>query len=671
MVKVLSILFLLLSLALAGTNPEQKSGIEMSNIDNSVRPQDNFYLYANGGWLEKTEIPADKASYGSFHILFDENQKRLREIIETTAQGEHASGSDKQKVGDLSKSFMDTTLIEELGVKPLKKEFARINKINDRDGMLEVMTGLDKIGVQTPIGSYIGQDSKNTTRYLFHFTQSGLSLPDRDYYLKDEERFTNIREKFVAHMTRMFEMAEIEDAAKKAEQILKMETEIAQHHWTRVENRDRNKAYNKYAVGQLNELMPSFSLAAFVKGLGVENAEEVIVRQPDYFQNLDKIFTTYSVDDWKTYYNWKLLDNYAGSLSKNFVEADFDFYSRTLRGIQQNRPRWKRGVGAVNNVLGEVVGKVYVDKYFKPAAKARMVELVDNLRITFAERIENLDWMSAETKEKALVKLNKFNAKIGYPDKWKDYSKLEIKNNELLKNRMRASLVEHHRQINKLGKPIDRDEWFMTPQTVNAYYSPSMNEVVFPAAILQPPFFNMEAEDAVNYGGIGAVIGHEMSHGFDDQGSKSDGDGNLVDWWTEKDAEEFTKRGNVLVEQFNKYEPLDSVFVNGELTLGENIGDLGGMAISYNAYKNSLNGAEAPVIDGLTGEQRFFFGWAQVWRGKIRDKALEQQVLTDPHSPGQYRVLGILSNLPEFYEAFDVKEGDPMYRNADQRAQIW
>jgi len=671
MPKFLLILLLFLTFTFAGSDTLLKSGIDPDNMDNSMRPQDNFYYYANGNWLKKTEIPADKSNYGTFTMLFDENQKRLRDIIENCANGQNDIGSEQQKIGDFYLSYMDTVGIEKSGPSPLKSEIQKINSVKSRDDLLKLIPYLSKIGVGSPIGAYVAQDNKDATRYIIYFTQSGIGLPDRDYYFKEEERFQNIRDKYLKYMDKIFTLAKETNSAEKAKRIFDMETDIAKRHWTRVENRDRNKTYNKYTVKELNGLMPEFDWPIFLSESGVSNISEVIVRQPSFFEALDSIMQKYSIEDWKTYYKLKLLSGFSASLNKDFVDANFNFYRKTLSGIPQQRPRWKRAVSAVNGVMGEMVGKVYVAKYFKPEAKTRMVQLVSNLKTAFRERLNALQWMGPETKKKALEKLEKFNTKIGYPDKWKDYSALEIKKGELVQNYIRSSLFEYQRDINKLGKPIDRTEWFIPPQTVNAFYSPSMNEIVFPAAILQPPFFSVEADDAVNYGAIGAVIGHEMSHGFDDQGSKSDGDGNLVDWWTEKDQDEFKKRGQVLVEQFSKFEPLDSVFVNGELTLGENIGDLGGMAISFQAYQNSLKGKEAPVIDGWTGSQRFYFGWAQVWRRKYRDAELERRIMTDPHSPSEYRVNGILSDLPEFYEAFDIKPGDPMYRSEEIRAKIW
>lgn len=664
---------LLLGLVVWAGCSEEKldSGINYANFDQSVRPQDDFYRYVNGAWLEQTEIPADKSNYGSFTELFDESQANQRRIIEDAANSaDKKHGSDEQKIGDFYLSYMDSARIEELGLSPLEEDLARIESLGGKEDLAKYFAYARQVGLQTPFVFFVNQDFKNSTDYIGYISQSGLNLPDRDYYLSDNEKFRTIRDKYRAHIENIFTLAGREDGAASAAKILAMETAMAQSHWTRVENRDRNKTYNKFSIADLQGQTPNFNWAAYLNAAGVD-ARDLVVRQPSYLAAFDQIYSQYSLDDWKTYLTWKLLTATAEYLPRAFVEEDFDFFSRTLRGIEQNQPRWKRAVNATNGVLGEVVGRLYVAKHFKPEAKARMQKLVENLKLAFAERIKTLEWMSQETQKAALEKLSKFNSKIGYPDEWKDYSQLEINQTELLRNMKRSAMVEYQRMIDKLGQPIDRGEWFMTPQTVNAYYNPPMNEVVFPAAILQPPFFNMDADDAVNYGAIGAVIGHELTHGFDDQGRKSDGDGNLRDWWTESDATEFTERANVMVEQYNGFSPIDSMFVNGQLTLGENIADLGGLTIAYNAYQLSLNGKEAPKIDGYTGDQRFFMGWSQVWRRKYREDEMRNRLLTDPHSPSEYRVIGVLSNMPEFYRAFDVKEGDPMYRGEDVRVKIW
>ncbi len=650
----------------------ETSGIDLTHMDKNVRPQDDLYRFMNGTWLKEFEIPADKSSYGSFARLADEAQKNLRAIIEEAA---HASdkqpGTEQQKVGDLYLSFMDSARVEELGLKPLQPELARIASVKNKKELAALMGYLSMTGVQQPFGIWINQDRKNSTRYISYVWQSGLSLPDKDYYFNESDRFRAIRAAYLKHLEKMFSLAGMDDAAKKARTVYSIEKEIAKKHWTRAENRNRDKTYNKYSNKALRELVSHFDWDSYWAASEIHNIEELIVGQPDYMRAFDKIYDDYSLEEWKTYYTFKLLNSAAPYLSRQFVDEHFAFFSGTLRGIKQNRPRWKRGVRLTEGALGEVVGKIYVSRHFRPEAKQRMKELVENLKESFRQRLDQLDWMSPATKEKAKEKLARFGTKIGYPDKWKDYSALEIKADDLIGNIRRSNIVEHRREVAKLGKPVDRDEWHMYPQTVNAYYSPSMNEIVFPAAILQPPFFNMEADDAVNYGGIGAVIGHELTHGFDDQGRKSDGDGNLTDWWTEEDAREFEKRAQMMVEEYNKFSPIEGMHVNGELTLGENIADLGGLTIAYHAYQNALKGKPAPVIDGFTGEQRFFLGWAQVWARKYREDELRRRLKTDSHSPSQYRTNGVVTNMPEFYDTYNVKEGDQLFTPVEQRVRIW
>ncbi len=671
MLKYFSI-FMLLIVVLSSFQTQLSSGINQAQMDKTVKPTEDFYVYMNGTWLKEFEIPADKSSYGSFTKLYDESRINLRKIIEEAANAaDKPEGSSAQKVGDMYLSFMDSLAIEKQGINPIKKELAAIDDLKNRDELIKLMAYYEKINIRNPFSFGVWQDARKSTQYIVNVLQSGLSMPDRDYYLKDDKRVVDFRAKFLTHIQKMFEMAGVDNAPLRAKRVLEIETTIADKHWTRLASRDPQKTYNKIALVDIDKQMPNFDWMLYANEAGFGGQDSIRIYQLSYLIDFDKIFKTISLDDWKTYYTWHKLTTAAPFLSSNFVEEDFDFFSRTLNGTKKNRPRWKRGVSRVENTMGEILGKIYVDRHFKPEAKARMVQLVENLKASLKERINNLEWMSDETKTKAQEKLSKFTTKIGYPDKWKDYSALTIKSDDLLGNLHRSHIVEFNRLIGKLGKPIDRTEWGMTPQTVNAYYSPSKNEIVFPAAILQPPFFNMEAEDAVNYGGIGAVIGHEITHGFDDRGRQYNGDGNLVDWWTKEDNEEFVKRADVMVEQYNGFNPIDTMHVNGKLTLGENIADIGGLTVSYYAYKKSLNGKEAPVIDGLTGEQRFFLGWAQVWAGKYRDQTLRQRILTDPHSPGQYRANGVTSNMPEFYEAFGVKESDAMYRSEQERVKIW
>jgi putative endopeptidase len=649
-----------------------KSGIELANMDKKARPQDDFYRYVNGTWLDNTEIPADKSTYGSFTALRDKSRRDVKAIIEETAKLENVEkGSDAQKVGDLYRSFMNEEKLNKLGATPLLPEFAKIDAMSNHDDVSVYFAESQIIGTDSPFGFWVDNDSKNPTSYITYFTQSGLGLPDKKYYFKDDEKSASIRAEYVIHLEKMLALAGLKNSAEGAKTIMNLETAIADLHWSRTERRDRNKTYNKVETAKLAEMTTSFNWDAYLKQAGLSKETDVVVREKSFFESFSPLFTKTSVNDWKTYFKWTLINSKAGILSADLDKQNFDFYSTTLSGTPEQEARWKRGVSSVNGLLGEVVGKIYVEKHFKPEAKERMVKLVENLRAAYKEAIIGLDWMSEETKKQALEKLAKFTPKIGYPDKWRDYSELEIDANDLAGNYKRASKFSYNRQIEKLGRPIDKTEWHMSPQTVNAYYNPSMNEIVFPAAILQPPFFNMEADDAVNYGGIGGVIGHEMGHGFDDQGAKSDGDGVLRDWWTEKDLAEFKLRTAKLAEQYSQFEPLPGEHINGEMTLGENIGDLGGLTIAHRAFTMSQKEKVSPVIDGLSGEQRFFMGWAQVWAYKFREEALRSRIATDSHSPAPFRGNGTLMNMPEFMEAYDVKSTDGMYRAPEDRVKIW
>ena len=649
-----------------------KSGIELSNVDQSIRPQDDFYRYVNGTWLDKTEIPADKSSYGSFTALRDKARLDVLEIIEEMSKREDLEpGSDEQKVRDLYRSFMNTEKIDTLGIEPMKGDLRRIDMINNPEELASYFVESVKLSTSSPFGFWIDNDSKQPTKYSVYFTQSGLGLPDRSYYLDQNEKSEDIRLAYLEHLQAMFSLADLQDPKIKANTVMKLETAIANIHWTNVERRDRDKTYNKLNTQELKKLIPNFNWDLYLKEAGIAVEKDFIVRELSYFQNLADLLASTDLEDWKVYFKWTLLNSVAGILGKEFDEQNFSFYGKKLYGTPEQEVRWKRGVNSVNQILGESVGKIYVRRHFKPEAKVRMLELVENLREAYRVAIIDLDWMGEETKKEALTKLAKFTPKIGYPDKWRDYSKLEIDPNDLAGNFRRASQFYYQRGIDKLGKPIDKTEWHMNPQTVNAYYNSVMNEIVFPAAILQPPFFNLEADDAVNYGGIGGVIGHEMGHGFDDQGSKSDGDGVLRNWWTESDLIEFKTRTNQLVNQYNKFEPLPGEFINGQLTLGENIGDLGGLTIAHRAYKISLQNRESKKIDEFTGEQRFFMGWAQVWAYKYRDEALRNQLLTNPHSPASYRCNGVLRNMPEFVSAYELKAADEMYLDPVKRVKIW
>ncbi|MPY23262.1 M13 family metallopeptidase [Shewanella sp. YLB-07] len=648
------------------------SGIDFANFDKSIRPQDDFYGYVNGTWLKTTEIPSDRTSTGAFYDLREKSRDDVKAIIEEVAAAPNlVAGSDEQKVADLYRSFMDTDTINQLGTTPIQAELDKIDALKTKSDLVSYFAHSQIIGSGTPLAFYIDVDAKDSSRYATHIWQYGLSLPEKDYYFNDGERFVNIRKAFVEHIEKMFTIAGFKDPKASAEHVLALETAISNRHWDVVETRDSTKTYNLYQVKDLTTLAPDIDWTAYLTTLGVQDQEDIIINQPSFIEGFNDVLKANELSTWQTYMKWQLLTHFAGEMTGKLDHENFEFFSKTLNGQAEQQPRWKRGVSTVNNVLGEVVGKVYVKRHFAPAAKERMLVLVENLRGAYGTSIDDLEWMSAGTKVAAKDKLAKFDPKIGYPDRWEDYSKLTIKADDLIGNNIRANELSHEKELEKLAGPIRKWEWHMTPQTVNAYYNPTMNEIVFPAAILQPPFFNMQADDAVNYGGIGAVIGHEMGHGFDDQGAKFDGEGNMRDWWTEQDLSEFAARGKALVAQYNGYAVFDNLNVNGELTLGENIGDLSGVTIAYKAYKKSLNGKEAPVIDGLTGDERFFIGFTQIWRAKIKEESMRNRVATDPHSPAKFRSLGALSNMPQFYTTFDVKEGDAMYIAPEKRVKIW
>jgi putative endopeptidase len=646
------------------------SGIDLQWMDKSVRPQDDLYQYLNGKWLKTFQIPPDKGVYGSFTAIDDAIQLELRGIIESLPQS--GGDADTQKVVDMYASFMDEGRLETLGLQPLQAEFAAIDAMKDASAIPATMAHLTKIGAGGPFGLNVGVDAKNSSQYAVTIFQSGLGLPDRDYYLKDDAKLKATREKYLAHMQKMLSMAGDGQADKNAAAILALETSIAQVQWTRVENRDPIKTYNKKTFTELPQVMAGYDWRSYLHGTGIDGrADWLIVSQPSYFASLGKLMTSTPLPVWKAYFKWHVLAGAAPYLSKQFVDERFAFEGTVLRDVPENQPRWKRGINLIDRGLGEALGKRYVEKYFPPENKARMQVLVHNVLEAYRRDIELLDWMSADTKVGAQQKLAKVSPKIGYPDHWRDYSALRIERGDLQGNVVRAAEFEYWRQVDKLGKPVDRTEWNMTPQTVNAYYNPTKNEIVFPAAILQPPFFDAKADDAVNYGGIGGVIGHELSHGFDDRGSQYDADGNLHDWFTKEDHDKFAAKTKALVEQYNAYEPVPDYHVNGALTLGENIGDNSGLAIAYRAYHLSLGLHDAPVIDGFTGDQRFYMGWSQVWRGKAREAETIQRIKTDPHSPAAVRGLAPLRNQPGFYKAFNLKPGDKMYLAPEQRVIIW
>jgi len=654
-----------------GNEGTKISGINFDDMDSSVKPGDDFNLYVNGGWVKRTEIPADKRRFGSFDKLRDGADADVRAIIEEASAAGAAKGTNEQKVGDLYKSYMDMEKRNALGITPLNARMDDINAISDLKGLSEYFAVAGKYSFNTPLALYVDVDAKIPTAYALHVYQSGIGLPDREYYFKDDDRSVEIRQKYLEHVEKMLTLAGIDNAAEVAKVAVDLETKIAGDQWKKEDNRDSIKRYNKYQIADFKTLLSNLDVDAYLKITGVPDISEIIVNQPSFLEGINSLLLSESLDHWKDYLKWSLVNDMASRLNEAMDQQNFDFYGKTLGGTEKQRPMWQRATAVVSNNLGEVVGEVYVSKHFKPDAKARMVGLVQNLIDAYRDSINNLDWMGEETKQKALAKLAKFTPKIGYPDKWKDYSMLDISAEDLAGNIERSALTVHNRELAKLGGPIDRTEWGMYPQTVNAYYNPTMNEIVFPAAILQPPFFNMAADDAVNYGGIGGVIGHEIGHGFDDSGSRYDGDGKLDNWWTDEDRAKFKERTDRLIAQYDAFEPIKGNHVNGTYTLGENIGDLSGLSIAYKAYKKSLGGKEAPVIDGLTGDQRFFIGWAQAFQSKIRDEALVQQIATDPHSPDQYRINGVVFNVDAFYEAFDIGPDSKLYIPPEKRVRIW
>jgi putative endopeptidase len=656
---------------LAQSPPPVVPGVDTSGMDLSVRPQDDFFRYVNGKWADSTPIPADLSNYGTFVILRDRAQENVRSLIEGAAAAKVAHGSNEQKIGDFYNSFMDESHVESLGFQPLESELRAIDAIQSTRDLPGAFIRATRIGARVPLAVNVGQDPRKSDRYTVLVSQSGLGMPDRDYYLRDDERFVAVRKAYVTYVTRLLSLANRPDPAGAAERVLALETILAKAQWDRARSRDRDATYNKRTRAELQSATPNLNWTTYFAQVNASKVADVIVRQPDYLTTVDTTLTSAPLATWKEYLSFGVLDALADDLSSPFANASFEFNGKVIGGRQEIRPRWKRAVEATESALGEPVGRLYIARYFKPEAKARMDALVRNLIAAFKTSIDELEWMSPETKRQAQAKLAKYALKIGYPDRWRDYSKLEIRAGDLAGNIMRARQFQSADNWNLLGKPVERWRWGFTPQTVNASYNSSNNEITFPAGILQPPFFNLEADDALNYGAIGAVIGHEISHGFDDQGRKSDGDGNLRDWWTMADAKQFEERATRLGAQFESYAPLPGMKINGRQTMGENIGDLSGIAVAFRAYKMSLHGQPAPVIGGFTGEQRFFLGYAQVWRFKSRDEALRNQLLTDAHSPGMYRAFVPLTNIDAFYEAFALKPGDKLYRDPKDRVRIW
>ncbi len=654
--------------------PSGESPVERSHFDESVRPQDDLFEHVNGKWLQQTEIPADKSNYGSFTALADLSQERCNEMIKQLANQQHETGSDAQKVGDFYKSFMDVDRANKLGNEPLTAELAAIDAIEDVPGLVKHMAYLMTIGIDVPLGMYVSQDAKNSTVYAVHLVQNGTTMPDRDYYLKHDRKTLENQIKFLDYIDTVFKLSEIQQPESPSDKVLAIEAQLAEASWTRVRIRNANERYNKFSIEELSELTPEIDFKAVFQTIEIKSPEYVIVNTPSFFETLNQMLTETPLEDWKAYLKFKFIDANEEYLSQDYVDAGFDFFKKALADVQQQKPRWERGVDLVAGrggfgALGDAVGKLYVAKHFKPEAKAKMDALVGNLIRAFNDSIDELTWMSDETKVKAREKLKKIRTKIGYTKAWRDYSGLTVDPEDLFGNVLRSNQVEFRRMVEKLGQPIDREEWGMTPQTVNAYYSPTKNEIVFPAAILQSPFFDADAPAALNYGGIGAVIGHEISHAFDDQGSQYDGDGNLNNWWTKEDEKTFKQLTEKLVDQYNAYQPLPGKNVNGKFTLGENIADLSGLAIAYKAmaYENL---PEDKIAD-WTPEQLFFVGWSRVWQRKYREAEMLKRLLTDPHSPSQFRTNGPVMNIDAFYDAFDVQPGDRLYKPEDERIKIW
>ena len=666
-------LCLCLGLAAFALVAQSKPGVDPANLDTAVKPCDDFYQFANGGWLKSHSLPADKSRYGAMEELSERNRAILQKILtETSAKTTWAKGSVQQKVGDFYTSGMNEAAIEKRGLAPMKPIFATIDSLKDAKQLPTLLAKLHAQGLPGGFGFFVRQDAKASTQYLGYLGQGGTGLPDRDYYLKDDARSRDIRAKYETHIAKMLELAgDAPDLARvRAKVVLDLETRLARAQWTRVELRNPQKTYNKRTLDQIVAEAPGFDWKGYFQARGVKLAD-LNLSQPSFFQAFGKLASEVPAPQWRTYLRWHALSATANLLPKAFGEESFAFHGKVLNGTPEREPRAKRIEAMTDGTLGEALGQLYVKVAFPPEAKKKVLELVENLRVALRERITNLDWMGAETKQQALTKLNAFGVKIGYPDKWKTYA-FDVKRDDFFGNMRRAAAFRIAENMAKLGKPIDRTEWGMTPPTVNAYYSPTMNEIVFPAGILQPPFFDAKADDAVNYGALGYVIGHEMTHGFDDSGSQFDAEGNLKNWWTEADKKAYQSRTDLVVKQYDGYEPIKGEHVNGKLTLGENIADIGGLKIAFAAYQNSLKGKPAPTsIDGFTGPQRFFLGAAAVWRNHIREAALSVRLKTDPHSPGRERVIGPLSNLPEFYEAFACSDGQPMKRDVKVRPAIW
>ncbi len=668
---------IVLLLAYAFENKQEKTmtkALDPANMDLNIKPGDDFFRFVNGNWIKNNPVPPEYSSYGAFTVLYEENEKMLQTLVkEVSADKEAAEGSISQKIRDFYNSGMDTMRIEELGITVLQPEFDEINNLQSATDISRHIAVMQQKGLSPLFYLFTAADQSDSKWNIANFWQGGLGLPDVTYYTDESERMQQIREDYKTHITKMFLLKGDDESAatKTAETILAMETDLAKVSKTRMETRIAEENFHKMSLNDLKVLAPGFDWDAYFTALGLPDPGELNVSQTEFMKGMSELIAKYPVEDWRTYLTWHLLDGSANYLSDAFVQQNFDFFGKTLSGSEVLRPRWKRVLATTSGGLGEGLGQIYVERYFPPESKERMVKLVENLRLAFAGRIKKLDWMTDETKEKALAKLEAITVKIGYPDKWKDYSTLNIVPDNYLLNVQNARAFEFKRDFAKIGKKVDKTEWGMTPQTVNAYYNPTNNEIVFPAGILQPPFFNKDADDAVNYGAIGVVIGHEMTHGFDDQGRKYDKDGNMNEWWTDEDAERFMAKAAILAKQYDDYTMLDSLHINGNLTMGENIADMGGLNISYDAFLMALNGAQPEMIDGYSADQRFFMAYAQVWRQNVRDKALMRQLKEDVHSPGEARVNIPPFNMDIFLDAFGISPDDKLYIPKEKRAYIW
>ncbi len=673
--KALGLLTISLSLIIGCNQMKEKKeivGFDLNNIDSKVSPQNDFYDYAIGNWLKHNPIPNDQVIWGAFTELREQTNDQVKTIIDDAVKkADEGNNSVAGKVGTFYKVGMDSTKIEKLGITPLNDVLNKIKSINSKDDLIKQIAYMHKYLSSPLFYFYSTVDAKNSDSVIAGIWQGGLGLPDRDYYFRTDNRSKDIRAKYLDHVAKMFELAGFENSKELAKTIMKFETRLAKASNTRIENRDPNATYNKFTTAEMLTKGKGFNWKLYFNELEAGDPKVVDVSQPKFIAEIGKMINDEPLDTWKTYLDWNLIHTMARFLSSKFVDANFEFYGNFLNGQKENKPRWKRVQSATSSALGEAIGQLYVAKYFPPEAKEKAKKIVESLKVSMGESIKNVDWMSDATKKEALKKLKGLGIKIGYPDKWKDYTNLKVTNDSYVKNVMASNYFDHQETLSKINKPVRKWEWEMNPQTVNAYYEPTRNEIVFPAAILQFPFYNVNVDDAINYGAMGCVIGHEITHGFDDQGRQYDADGNIRDWWTKEDNEKFNEHAQKIIDQFDAYEPIDSLHINGKLTEGENIADLGGLTISFNAFKKTEQYKNGEKIDGFTPIQRFYLSWAQVWKSNIRKQALETRIKTDPHSPAKYRVLGPLSNIPDFYSAFNVKEGDGMYRNADVRVKIW